>query len=80
MPCAQCGGVIEIVDAKPRNAPFRDFYQCQICEAKGYIRGDSNKDSSTWKREGKVFNYDCTEETELWDRVKDRQDENKTEQ
>jgi len=61
MTCAKCGsGVVSPVDVpEPKdNGSFTEKWQCNVCDAQGYVSGDEAEMPQNWNRYGAAFETD----------------------
>ena len=61
MTCAKCGsGVVSPVDvAEPKDSgTFTETWECNVCNAQGYVRGKEDEMPQNWTRYGEAFDKD----------------------
>jgi len=57
MPCANCGGLVEITDSTggTTDGHFTETHECIECGATGTVSGEAGKMPQNWNRYGTVF-------------------------
>jgi len=58
MACSKCGqGLVVCIEATEPNetGSFKENYECNVCGAKGFIRGREEQPPKKWQKFGEAF-------------------------